>query len=275
MKIIRKLFPLMLCICLMLVLNMSAYAYGGENSPNNPKSFEEQIIEILLDCEESERQIVISKALDGDVAIGVLAPYLTAEELVYAVNYNQVIYSAVSPRKIPMLNVPSIMQEDKTWCGAATAQIVLTYLNGTSPTQSTIVNSISNSPSIDAVTAYINNRISTSSLKYTYKSLNVSGDFKSEFLQRMTSALQNGKPMILQIANCNENTGWPYQTNGHYCLCDGATLTYSICDPYYYSKYVVIPNGAEEGHFTIEWEVIEKSIKDWAAKGANVGYTSY
>lgn len=275
MKMIRKIVSFMICNCLILALTVSIYAYGGESSPNNPKSFEEQIIEILLDCEDSERQIVISKALAGDVSVEVLAPYLSAEELVYAVNYNQALFSGLSPRIIPMLNVPSIMQEDQTWCGAATAQIVLTYLNGTSPTQSTIVNSISNSPSIDAVTAYINNRISTSSLKYTYKSINVSGDFKSEFLQRMTSALQNGKPMILQIANCNENTGWPYQTYGHYCLCDGATLTYSICDPYYYSKYVVIPNGAEEGHFTTEWEVIEKSIKDWAAQGANVGYTSY
>lgn len=274
MMTLKKSFILILCICLIMISNLSVYAHGGESAPCNPVPFEDQIIEILLDCDESERQSVIDKAVAGGISIEDLSPYLAVEDLEYMSN-KQTSYSVVSPKMIPMLNVPAIMQQCDTWCGAATAQIVLTYLNGTSPSQSTIVDYISNSPSIDAVTAYINNRITSAALRYTYRSINVSTDFRADFNIRLATALQSGKPMILQIANPNGLDYWPYQTSGHYCLCDGTSITYSICDPYYFDDYVDIPYDGEEGHFITEWSNIENAIIAWANKGANVGYTSY
>lgn len=275
MMTLKKSFAFVMCVCLIAMLSIQLHAYGGESAPKNPISFEKQIIDILLECEEAERLAVIDKALVGGASIETLSEYLTDEELAYVSDYNLELYGVVSPRKLIQLNVPSIMQEDKSWCGSATAQIVLTYLNGTSPSQSDIVKSITNSPSIDAVTAYINNRITTASLKYTYKSINVSNDFESEFRSRLSSALQSGKPMILQIACDNADSYWRYKTDGHYCLCDGWDLTYGICDPYYYEDYVSIRPGETEGRFSVGWNDINKAIKYWAEQHSNVGYTSY
>ena len=197
------------------------------NIPENPVSFEDQIIKILSNSKECYRRDIIDKALDGGVKPSALFPYLSKSEQQYIINNSSNAYSNISPYfLIVQLNVPSIMQEENTWCGAATIQIVLKYLNGSSP-------------SIDAVTEYLNNRITDDNLKYTYKSIDVSEDFKGEITTRLSSALKYKKPMILQIANVDGTGQWRYKTSGHYCLCDGRTSdTYTICDPYYYRYYL-------------------------------------
>ena len=248
----------------------------GTSAPENPVSFEDQIIKILSNSKECYRRDIIDKALDGGVKPSALFPYLSKSEQQYIINNSSNAYSNISPYfLIVQLNVPSIMQEENTWCGAATIQIVLKYLNGSSPTQKEIVSSITDSPSIDAVTEYLNNRITDDNLKYTYKSIDVSEDFKGEITTRLSSALKYKKPMILQIANVDGTGQWRYKTSGHYCLCDGRTSdTYTICDPYYYRYYLPEIVG-EEGHFIIKWDELEDGIKKWAEKGAKVGYTSY
>ena len=259
-----------------LSLNISVFAFGGASAPEKPVSFEDQIIEILSNSKECYRRDIIEKALAGGVELDALFPYLSLDEQQYVINNLHTTYSDISPYfLIVQLNVPSIKQQEDTWCGATTIQIILEYLNGSSPTQKNIVSSITDSPSIDAVTNYLNNRITDDSLKYEYKSIDISKDFKSEITTRLSSALKYRKPMILQVANVNGDGKWPYKTSGHYCLCDGRTIdTYTICDPYYYRDY--LPNlVGEEGHFTIEWDTIEDGIKNWANKGAKVGYTSY
>lgn len=251
-------------------------AHGGTSYPTNPQSVTEQLIDILLNSEKEDRIEVIDLAIERNVTIEELIQYLTTEELEYAYSKIQTTDYSITPRMIPSLNISPIMQERNNWCGATTVQIVLTYLNGTSPSQSTIVSSISNSPSIDAVTAYINNRITTASLKYTYGSINISSNFKGTFDSRLASALQKGKPMILQIANPAGEGYWPYPTNGHYCLCDATAITYSICDPYYYEYYdVEIEAGTTEGRHLRMWSDINAAIINWANTHTGVGYTSY
>lgn len=270
----KKLVCLFIAALLMLTLSVSAFAAGGDKAPENPVSFEDQIIALLQECTQGQRLTIINKAVAGEADMDKLAPYLTDEEMQYAKS-SQNTYST---RKVPVLGVTSIMQETGTWCGATTAQMILMFMNGTAPEQSSIVESITDSPSIDAVTVYVNNRITSTGKKYTYKSFNTSDDsFMQTVATRLSTAVNDSRPMIIQVANPLGSNYWRYKTDGHYCLCDGlAAEGYHIVDPYYYSYHKVkIKSGDTEGYFCAKSDEIKSAISAWGSLHSNVAYTSY
>lgn len=270
----RKSVCLFIAALLMLTLSVSAFAAGGDKAPENPVSFEDQIIALLQECTPGQRLTIITKAVAGEADMDKLAPYLSEWEIQYAkANHN-----TYSTRRVPVLGVTSIMQETDKWCGATTAQMILMFMNGTAPDQSSIVESITNNPSIDAVTAYVNNRITYTGKKYTYKSFNTSDDsFMQTVATRLSTAVNDSRPMIIQVANPSGSIYWRYKTGGHYCLCDGLAVEgYHIVDPYYYEYYdVEIKSGDTEGYFCAKSDEIKSAIRAWGSLHSNVAYTSY
>lgn len=246
----KKLVCLFIAALLMLTLSVSAFAAGGDKAPENPVSFEDQIIALLQECTQGQRLTIINKAVASDADMSKIEHYMTEEEI----------------------------QLEDDWCGATTAQMILMFMNGTAPEQSSIVESITDSPSIDAVTVYVNNRITSTGKKYTYKSFNTSDDsFMQTVATRLSTAVNDSRPMIIQVANPSGSSYWRYKTDGHYCLCDGlATEGYHIVDPYYYSYHKVkIKSGDTEGYFCAKSDEIKSAISAWGSLHSNVAYTSY
>ncbi len=271
----KKSACLFIAVLLMLALSVSAFAAGGDKAPESPASFEDQIIALLQECTQGQRLTVINKAVAGEADMDKLAPYLTEEEMQYVKEANRNTYSAIT---VPVLGVTSIMQETDKWCGAATAQMILMFMNGASPEQKSIVKSITDNPSIDAVVAYVNNRITSTDKKYTYKSFNTSDDsFMQAVVTGLSSAASNSKPMIIQVASKSGSSYWRYKTDGHYCLCDGLTVEgYHIVDPYYYEYYdVEIKSGDTEGYFYVKSNDIKSAIRAWGDLHSNVAYIGY
>lgn len=273
----KKLVCLFIAALLMLTLSVSAFAAGGDKAPENPVSFEDQIIALLQECTQGQRLTIINKAVASDADMSKIEHYMTEEEIQLAHTMSNSLLNA-TPRFMPILCVPSIMQLEDDWCGATTAQIILMFMNGTAPEQSSIVESITDSPSIDAVTVYVNNRITSTGKKYTYKSFNTSDDsFMQTVATRLSTAVNDSRPMIIQVANPLGSNYWRYKTDGHYCLCDGlATEGYHIVDPYYYSYHKVkIKSGDTEGYFCAKSDEIKSAISTWGSLHSNVAYTSY
>lgn len=271
----KKLVCLFIAALLMFTLSVSAFAAGGDKAPENPVSLEDQLIGLLLECTPSQRLTIINKAVAGEADMDKLAPYLTLDELQYVKDKKE-SYATDSLRMVPFLNVPPIKQESRYWCGAATIQMILNYMGIPYPFQSDIVDSITSSPSIDAVTSYVNRRISYTGKNYNYLGLSKNTDFGPIIAQCLSVATNNGKPMILQIANQEGDPNWPYATGGHYCLCDGLIGGgYGISDPFYFYPYI-IPAPINEGRFIVYLSNIVTAINNWCTLHyTTVGYVGY
>ncbi len=130
------------------------------------------------------------------------------------------------------LSVTAVKQETSYYCSAATTYMVLSFINGSSPSQSTIASRYGctpqQGPSTDAITSYINNRISTN--KYTYVQIPKSGDYTSSLRNYAMFSLDRSRPIICQLKT-KSLIGYDSTKNySHYVVLYGARNGYSSTD---------------------------------------------
>ena len=80
MRYFKNFLSFIIGLVVVLCLNIPAFAFGGTSAPENPVSFEDQIIKILSNSKECYRRDIIDKALDGGVKPSALFPYLSKSE---------------------------------------------------------------------------------------------------------------------------------------------------------------------------------------------------
>ena len=151
------------------------------------------------------------------------------------------------------------MQETSSWCRAGVIQTILMYINGTSPSQSSIIaNCVASLP---AMRNYVNERLPEDYVLYAYAKY---GGDQETFNRWLAFDVTNYQPMMFAMKNATGSTAiWPYPTDGHYSICCGlltwANDEYFIGDPYYFSKYVKSAT-ANDGYHNKNWYQLNAAI---------------
>lgn len=150
------------------------------------------------------------------------------------------------------------MQETGTWCRAGVIQTVLMYINGSSPSQQTIVNNCL--ASLPNMANYLNQNKPDDYADYLYS---LYGGDQDEFNWRLAYDVNHYQPLVFAMKNNTTSTAnWPYKTGGHYSICAGLLTwennQYFIGDPFYFPKYVAGANG--DGYHKKTWTQLNTVI---------------
>lgn len=168
------------------------------------------------------------------------------------------------------LNLKVYKQQTKTYCSAATVYSTQKFLKYSSvSSQATIMkywktHYDSSVPDLPAVRNYLNDSAYKPSIYHKYKVW--SGSLTQlSFNTNLKKDIENKQPTILVISNKSGDSKWPFQTNGHFCMCIGYQASnsagpYLIGDPYYFSGYV--SGAGTTGKHYRTWSQLSKAIKD-------------
>ena len=141
------------------------------------------------------------------------------------------------------LSVPLYKQETTYYCGPASAKMVISYVTGTSYSQSTLAASMGTNSS-DGTYVYkmeneLNKRIGSGSYEYISTS-------EYYFSSSLVYSIDKGKPVVCHVMtgglpnyNGSSNSGHYIVATGYYIAFSGATST-AVCnynDPHYNSNY--------------------------------------
>ncbi len=231
----KKIICMILTITMLLALSITAFAAENHtgvkvqaNSENNISGeivlTEQQYVEYLASLSEDDLQKIAEKESTSAQYAGNAATRATGT----------------------LIQVPGTFtmyqQETDNYCIPATVKSILTYITGSSPTQSEIAGTTGTDPS--KIPAYLNDR--QDEIYYVYVK-------KSDFTQNgmcsklYSTIVTNKMPASMGISG-TKATNWYYATSGHSLVVHGIYDDYSyirIADPlgdrvagcpYFYSK---------------------------------------
>lgn len=207
---------------------------------------------IYISPEEQIRNLLKNPNLSSEKKKQAYQKYLQFEK------FNNGEYFAERSYGSNVMNVPWCPQENNYYCGPASVQQVLQYLNGYSPSQDSLASSMNtnadygtdNAQIVDYLNAHTNK---TYEARWWWKDKTV--------LEHMVvyGTDHNDQPIVayIQIPTKNSIDSWPYYTSGHYLVYNGYSnggRTIHVTDPFahraQYNKHRI-----SDGKYTVEsWE---------------------
>lgn len=236
-----------------LVQNVSVNADGFKpGAQNGDKS-------VYISPEEQINKILNNPLFSKEKKQAAYEKYLIGNEIV-----SGKFYRDRSANSSNIMNVPWCPQTEGYYCGPASVQQVLTYLNGYSPSQDDLAKELNttryNGTDTGRIVDYLNSQISkTYEARWSWKDKYV--------LEHMVvyATDVNDLPIIAHIIVPEHDTAgnplpvysWPFYTDGHYVVYNGYSnggSTIHVTDPYAhmanYNQYRI-----RDGKYTVEsWE---------------------
>lgn len=202
------------------VLHSSAYAICGAD----------------IEANKSDAQVVQDTLNNPELSASAKKNLLEKERLLHELENNASLF-ALTRATEKIIAVTPIMQETKSLCAAATIQMILNYLGESYNSQTNIIASTGEGPTLQSVMDYLNSHQSHNTyIRKTFDS--------QDALNRIISvAYMVDNPIIYTlIASQNQvdEGRWPYRTGGHFTVLRGIRSDglYSIGDPLYFKRWV-------------------------------------
>ena len=161
------------------------------------------------------------------------------------------------------LNVPYRQQETNYWCGPATTQQTLTYINGYANSQSSIANAIGTTSSgsdLASMVPYINNHESRNYY------IIVTSPSESLIQSIAEYGVRSSAPPIGRL-KIQQGGNWEYSSSGHYMNISGYTGYgdyIRVTDPYIGWVDPTIANNSNGSYFVTSNEFYTATANHWA-----------
>lgn len=287
---IRKVFSILMSLLLgftmmtsvVFAANDTCISKGDSDIVREYEPLSEQFADLLNNCSTmAEREIILDKAHKMGLTTKDLASQRLSARDEAILNGKITIQRSTAPNRKMLINKyqtqsintqmpnyclwPTIYkQELDTYCSAATIYTVGKYIGATPLPQSTIMGywpTIGYTyPDLPLIRNYLNNILSNKPVNYVPYAWVEYFD-QSDFNNYLSNNVLNYQPMILHLRSVS---GWPYTTDGHFCICNGLLTwednQYFIGDPYYFAQYVSTATN-NNGELKVYWNILDNAIR--------------
>lgn len=300
---IRKMISVLMSVLLGLTM-MTSVAFAANNTciPKGDSDIvpeyeplSEQFEEMLNNCStKAQREIILAKAYKMGLTTKDLASERLSSRDKAILDGRITIQRSTAPNRKILINKyqtksintqmpdyclwPTIYkQQTKTYCSAATIYTVGKYIGATPYSQKEIMdywnslyyddddeNKKQVYPDLPMIRNYLNNTLTNKPTDYVPYARYDYAD-QSDFNDKLADNVTNYQPIILHLKSVS---GWPYTTDGHFCICNGLLTwednKYFIGDTYYFKQYVSTATS-DNGELKVSWSILDDAIrsKQW------------